>query len=221
MKDIMKELVNRITIDLDEPDIKRLLLTYINARKWFDAPVSVEVSSSGTGFHVIIDKSVTVEENLMWRAFLGDDPVRISYSLRRILFGGEKDEVDILFVRKNGSPVRKIDIDKVFEELGINPHDVNENNFEEVYNEVLKKLKPIIGKIYYLVIPVNDVKNEVLSEIYNNEGIKIRKAKAYDKEHKFFLLYKKVGDNNFDDVLNVISKYIEVNKHWIKEEEIR
>ena len=221
--DVMKEKIGRISIDIDTPSINKLLLTYINAKKWFkNVPIKVEISSSGAGFHIIIYKDVSVKENLMWRALLGDDPVRISYSLRRLLMTNDKDTVDILFVRKNGKDTREINIDEIFEKHNIIPDEVNENNFDEVYHELYHDLAKLIGNIYYLVIPFsNDIDDKVIDEIYHGEGIRINKVKSYENDVEFYLVVKKLGNRNFKDELDVIKRYIDFTEYWIKKEVIK
>ncbi len=219
---IMDGHVDKISIDYDDLNIRKLILSYINIKKWFKGvPIKVEISSSGTGFHIIIYKEVTISENLMWRAFLGDDPVRISYSLRRLLLNSDPYVVDILFTKKDGRYVKELDLDYLFIKYNIKVDEVNDENFEEIYKTILPEIKRVIGKVYYLVVPVNDVDDELLDKIYADEGIRLNRVRSYCKDYKEFVVARKIGTADFSDIIDILNKYVGVAEHWILEDELK
>ena len=216
------DMVHRISIDIDDFDVRRVLLTYVNAKKFFkDSKIEVEISSSGSGFHVIIHKDVSVMDNLMYRAVLGDDPVRIAYSLRRYAMLNEPYTVDILFVKKDGKYVKKIDIDKILSKIGVRAEDINESNFDEIAYYFEKVVKSMVGNLFYLVVytkePLKKIEDAIYN-IYNESGIRLHRAKIFDKDKNgYYIIAKRVGNGDFSDVIKEIESKLIIEDYWIKE----
>ena len=109
----MSERSRRISIDLDSKARFRLLKTYFNLQYLFRGkPVIVEETRHG--YHVkVVDVDRTIQQNLMVRRGLGDDPLRIKYDEFKHKHGLDRF-VDTLFTIKkyldgSTSVVSKID----------------------------------------------------------------------------------------------------------------
>ena len=109
--DALMKKVPRIGIDIDDISERRLLMAWLMAKRFFpEETIEVRYSPSHTGFHLIIHKEVTVLENLLWRAMLRDDAVRIMISLRRFFMNPGEKYIDLLFDDHTGGSAEVLDI---------------------------------------------------------------------------------------------------------------
>lgn len=91
-------MINRITVDLDTRNIKDLVRCLKTLKKYhFDKELTVKLSPSGHGFHVIAwsDKGVPLQKLLKIRRKAGDDSIRImldakSNRMINVLFTSKK-----------------------------------------------------------------------------------------------------------------------------------
>lgn len=96
----------RISLDIDGLRFRHLFLAYYKLRRDFpDAKIKVCFSSSGTGFHLkaTIPKKLPPLEIMKIKAFLGDDPYRIRFELKKMYAGCKI--VEICFNLKDGKYV--------------------------------------------------------------------------------------------------------------------
>jgi len=93
--------LDMLGIDIDGWEIYKLLKTYIKARLLFPKEViKTQISKSRTGFHIEIYVEHTVLDNIAYRCFLGDDPVRIKLSIMKMCMNKDECYVDLLFNEK-------------------------------------------------------------------------------------------------------------------------
>jgi hypothetical protein len=112
--DVLKKKVSKISVDIDEFNIRRLLNSWLMAKKFFpNSKIKVLYSPSHEGFHLIIYKKVSILENILWRALLWDDEKRLMISLRRIALNWENPNPDIAFDLKSGKKAEEIDFEKI------------------------------------------------------------------------------------------------------------
>jgi hypothetical protein len=104
--------MERIGIDLDSKNRLRLLITYLNARRYG----KVKIFETNKGYHILIERPWNPEENIILRQILGDDPERLDYDdlkqrLKLIEF------IDTMFeVKKdNGKISREVEINPLSE----------------------------------------------------------------------------------------------------------
>lgn len=106
--------VESLGLDLDRVSKYGLLLTYFKCRMAFPGTtIEVEVSASGKGYHIIVNREMSVLENILWRASLLDDDKRLIYSLRKFMADPKFPFFDLLFTEKGGQSVQKIDMNSV------------------------------------------------------------------------------------------------------------
>lgn len=108
--------VEHLGIDIDRASKYDLMLTYFKCKKAFpESPITMEISASGKGFHVIVQKEMTVLENIMWRARFGDDQRRLMFSLAKFAHDPEIPFFDLIFSKKYGKNVTQIEIEELLE----------------------------------------------------------------------------------------------------------
>lgn len=148
-----------ISIDLDRASPVLLLRAYITAKRMFpDTPIEVYVSPSGVGFRLKIHKQATIEENLKIRALLWDDPVRLSYALKKWALNPKEEYIDLIFDEKNvdkskGGREKPIDMEAILKPHKADIDKINEHikngetdKAEELVQKVAKQIEPELTK---------------------------------------------------------------------------
>ena len=146
----------RVTLDLDTNSTYHLTKTLWKARDYL-GNVRVFVSSSGLGFH-IEGNNKTKLDNLMVRALLDDDPVRIRFSLKRLALGGESE---ILFQTKNGK--KRIEITSLIPFDKINNADLDD--LEKISEKIQGKVGGILKEVWTVNFELKDVDSDSAKEI--------------------------------------------------------
>jgi len=121
--------ITRITCDLDDKDINKLIRCLKTFRRYgFTEDLTVKLSSSGNGFHAISwsKKGVTLKKLLKIRKKAGDDKIRI------MLDGKSFRAIQVLFTKKekHKSDLIVDDIPMEFETCG------EEQNVKVSYGEI-------------------------------------------------------------------------------------
>jgi len=179
----------------------------------------VEISPSGRGFHIILEKDGIDELGcLIYRAMLFDDPYRLRYSLIKY---GLKQETDICFERKAGRNSKEIKVD--IEEL--KKMDVLE--VEKLVEKYEKRLGNALKRVFLTIFEIEDEKEEevrkVLQDIADrDESFRYRVYTNLIKDGKT----KYVGvifspDKNTAHKRGMwfVSNVDGVNMYWVKEVE--
>ena len=153
--------VKPITIDLDRASVVHLLRTYLMAKRMFPtARIEVTVSGRGVGFHIKlylkgrvmkwIDEHLKDDrkrraflknlEDIFIRALLWDDPVRLSYALKKWVLNPDERHVDLCFDEKLGGKERPLPLDDIIgkERLDELLRLLRENRIGELEKQVLK-----------------------------------------------------------------------------------
>jgi hypothetical protein len=154
-----KMMTKMISIDLDRASPVLLLRAYITAKRMFpDTPIEVYVSPSGVGFRLKIHKQATIEENLKIRALLWDDPVRLSYALKKWALNPKEEYIDLIFDEKNvdkskGGREKPIDMEAILKPHKDDIDKINEHikngetdKAEELVQKVAKQIEPELAK---------------------------------------------------------------------------
>lgn len=104
-KNILSKKGRVFGVDIDSSSVFNLLRMYLDVKVMFpESEIIVRQSSSGLGFHLIIrlPHEITVLEDILFRAVLGDCSLRVIISLKKIfLSDGEEQYPDIIFDEKN------------------------------------------------------------------------------------------------------------------------
>ena len=125
MEEVAKKIIQKalyrklsfIGIDIDSSSTYDLIFTYLKARKLFpDEKITVKLSPSGSGFHLIIHKEVTILENIYYRIMLHDDPWRVILSIKKLFMNPDEKHFDIIFDSKWGRDSKIIDIEEILKE---------------------------------------------------------------------------------------------------------
>jgi hypothetical protein len=116
-------------------------------------PVEVFVSPSGVGFHMKIDKEVTIPENLKIRALLWDEPYRLYYALKKWALNPQERYIDLVFDEKNDGREKHINMEAILnpykkEVEQIHRHIQNGETAkaEELVQQVAKAIEPELAK---------------------------------------------------------------------------
>lgn len=110
----LSQITQHIGVDIDSPSTYDLLFSYLKAKKLFpNTRITVSVSPSGSGFHLIIHKKVSVLENIYYRIMLHDDPWRIILSLKKLFLNPQEEYFDIIFDSKWGNESKRIDLEGI------------------------------------------------------------------------------------------------------------
>ena len=138
--------MKEVNIDLDSRDIANMLLTYFKSQKIFlKSKISVEVSSSGSGFHILIplSREISFNENIKYRALLNDCSERIRLSITKNIMN-DKEEHDLIFTEKAGKKVKIINMELIFK-----PHSelINQINENWETNKALELIEILAKKI--------------------------------------------------------------------------
>ena len=166
-----------ITIDLDRASTVHLLRTYLMAKHLFpNIPIEVYVSGRGVGYHIKlhINKRVLTWidrhlqdlnkreqflrnlEDIMIRALLWDDPVRLSYALKKWTLNPDEKYIDLCFNEKMGGKEVKIDLDNIIGQETLNRmmNLYTQNKIGELEKLVLEKSKEVEEKLSKYKKPV-------------------------------------------------------------------
>lgn len=220
----LKKNVRYIGIDLDTSSIFEMLRIYFLLKAKFGNKVHVFLSPSGKGFHIKIDESVSVIEDIFIRALYNDDPYRLRYSLKRFYVSRDPNVLDILFDVKTGKERKKLDMDKILaqykEEVDEILKLIKQECYEEVdsmINELSKKVNIPISELYVgcIAFKSNDVMNEIkkiCSDIaMKDEMFKFSIMKSFLPDWDWILL---IYADNKDDAWKKITWF--VNKTILK-----
>jgi len=112
-----------ISVDLDRASTLHLLRTYLSVPQAFSVvtgrrliePYNVFHSPSGVGFHIKIQTTVSVEQNLKIRALLWDHAERLAYALKKWALNPEEAYVDLCFDEKNDDLERSINMQDILQ----------------------------------------------------------------------------------------------------------
>lgn len=148
-----------ISIDLDRASPTLLLRTYLTAKRMFpETPIKVSISPSGVGYRIKIYKEATIEENLKIRALLWDDPIRLSYALKKWALNPKEEYIDLIFDEKNvektkGGKEKPIDMEAILKPYKNEIEKINEHikkgeteKAEEIVQKVAKQIEPQLAK---------------------------------------------------------------------------
>jgi hypothetical protein len=181
----------------------------------------VEVSPSGSGFHVIFKDDVSPISNIIYRALLEDDPYRLRHSIIRMFMNSQ---VDICFWAK-AEGVSKV----------VYPSSENFINLEEIekaetVEEVVKlaeasKLNELKVKSYATVIPFNgselkDKIDKVINDIMDKDkSFRARIYPSYLPNFDFVLVaFSPDKDTAEKRGMWLVKKaFPEGHYYWIKE----
>ena len=139
-----------VSVDLDRASPVLLLRAYLCAKHMFpDVPIEVFVSPSGVGFHMKIDKEVTIPENLKIRALLWDEPYRLYYALKKWALNPQEQYIDLVFDEKNDGKERLIDLEAMLQPYKKEVQKIEElvqngetEKGEELVQKVAKQIEP-------------------------------------------------------------------------------
>lgn len=199
----MKDEIRPLGVDLDSRSTFRLLHSYFLAERMFpDADKEVGISSSGGGFHMVIDVGLHLIDNLVARSLLKDDPRRISLALEKLGMNSEEKHFDLIFDSKTqggeGGGDKKLDIDRIlepYEEEVEEIHDMwGEQGFVKKIGELSKKIKQEVReKMSDIHITLLEFDTAELKEKLN-KVCKDTKETAEEKGEKFnFRIYENYG----------------------------
>lgn len=194
---ILNQKIPRVGIDLDSSSSYVLLRTYLTARHLFpNTPIKVETSKSGTGYHIRINKEVTILENIMFRYLLNDDLIRLKLSISKLFMNPEiGKDFDILF---NGRGIEKIDMEHL-----LKPHERDINKIYERWGfmdktvqKVAEKIEPKIPKktVWLTCIGINgekskeDLKQVCLDISEKDSSFKWKLYQDYGKKYDYLLV---------------------------------
>jgi len=142
-----------ISVDLDRASPILLLRTYFSARRMFpDTPIEVFVSPSGVGFHMKIDKEVSIPENLKIRALLWDEPYRLYYALKKWALNPQEEYIDLVFDEKNNGKEKLINLEGMLEPYRKEVQQINEH----IQNGETEKAEELVQKVATAIDPELD-----------------------------------------------------------------
>ena len=148
------------TVDIDSSSVRRLILTIKKALALGLKVIRAEVSPSGFGFHLWLEREGIGEiDAIIYRALLDDDPYRLRYSLKRFALGGSPD---ICFDWKAGKRSRKIRLD--LEEI----KRTSLRNIDRIVKKYEKRLKGLVKKSYLTIFEIEDGREEEIKKILND-----------------------------------------------------
>jgi len=176
------------TVDIDNNNIYNMLKSVKKALDLGLKVIRVEVSPSGKGFHIVLEKeNISEFDCLLYRAMLGDDAYRLRYSLIKFALN---HETDVCFERKAKKNSREIEID--IEEL----KKIDVLEVENLVEKYEKKIGNLIKKIYLTVFEIQDGKKEEVKKVMEDIAEKDRSFK--------FRIYSNLMKNGKTEYLGII-----------------
>lgn len=148
----LKNPVPLISVDIDKASPTYLLRAYLVLKRLYpETPMEVFVSPSGVGWHIKLYKKekATILEDLMVRALIFGDEVRLAYALKKFFLNPNEKYIDLIFDEKDNGKEKRIDLEGMLEPYKGEVEKIGEflqngeaEKASEVVKEVADKIKP-------------------------------------------------------------------------------
>jgi len=207
MLDFLERTVPRISVDIDDTSERRLLMSWLMAKKFFsDSKVEVRYSPSHTGFHLIVHKEVSLLDNLLWRSMLNDDPNRIRFSLKRLFMDPDEKYIDLLFDYHKGGKAEVLNLERFLRPFQPKIRKILKNwdkgGIDKMVNEIANKIegtlptkKVFITSIAFNTIELRDKIRKICEDIHEGTESRPGDTSFRWKIYQNYLEGAKLGDS--------------------------
>lgn len=150
----LRSKVPRMGIDIDKASPVYLLRAYLLLKRLYPkTPIEVFVSPSGVGFHLRLYKEVPLLEDILVRALIFGDEIRLVYTLKKFFLHPKETALDLMFSEKDGGKERHVDLAGMLEPYKREVAKIekflrndNSEKADSLVKEVADKIKPQLEK---------------------------------------------------------------------------